>query len=80
MRIIDLTDWLDERLSISTLQAMAARKEVPLHRHSIWYYFGGLTLGEWKFRREGLAVHWFSFCSWRFWFILRFAKLRVASP
>ncbi len=36
--------WLDERLSIGTLAAMAEKKEVPLHRHSIWYYFGGMTL------------------------------------
>jgi cytochrome b6 len=39
-----LTEWLDERLSISTLAAMVSKKEVPLHRHSIWYYFGGMTL------------------------------------
>src|SRR5438046_7630415 len=23
---------------------MAQKKEVPVHRHSIWYYFGGMTL------------------------------------
>ena len=23
---------------------MVSKKEVPLHRHSIWYYFGGMTL------------------------------------
>ncbi len=39
-----LTAWLDERLSISTLAGMVKKKEVPLHRHSIWYYFGGMTL------------------------------------
>ena len=44
MRKEALTTWLDERLSISTLAAMAKKKEVPLHRHSIWYYFGGMTL------------------------------------
>ena len=44
MRIKSLAAWLDERLSISTLAAMARKKEVPLHRHSIWYYFGGMTL------------------------------------
>jgi cytochrome b6 len=37
-------DWLDERLSISALNDLARKKEVPLHRHSIWYYFGGMTL------------------------------------
>ncbi|PYS71615.1 MAG: cytochrome B, partial [Acidobacteria bacterium] len=40
----DLKLWLDERLSISTLAAMADKKQVPVHRHSIWYYFGGMTL------------------------------------
>ena len=39
-----MKDWLDERLSISGLAAIARKKEVPLHRHSIWYYFGGMTL------------------------------------
>ena len=44
MKLQPITAWLDERLSISTLAAMAKKKEVPLHRHSIWYYFGGMTL------------------------------------
>ena len=44
MRITTTKDWLDERLSINTLSDIARKKEVPLHRHSIWYYFGGMTL------------------------------------
>jgi cytochrome b6 len=44
VRLAPLTAWLDERLSISTLAAMVQKKEVPLHSHSIWYYFGGMTL------------------------------------
>lgn len=44
MRVIAVKDWLDERLSINTLSGMAQKKEVPVHRHSIWYYFGGMTL------------------------------------
>src|SRR5947207_15773913 len=44
MNIGDLKHWLDERLSISTLTHLADKKEVPVHRHSIWYYFGGMTL------------------------------------
>jgi quinol-cytochrome oxidoreductase complex cytochrome b subunit len=44
VKIETLTNWLDERLSISSVVAMAQKKEVPLHRHSIWYYFGGMTL------------------------------------
>ena len=44
MKIEDTKAWLDERLSISTLTHLADKKEVPLHRHSIWYYFGGVTM------------------------------------
>ena len=44
MRIEPLKSWLDERLSISSLARLAEKKEVPVHRHSVWYYFGGMTL------------------------------------
>ena len=44
MRLTAMQDWLDERLSIKTLSGAARKKEVPVHRHSIWYYFGGMTL------------------------------------
>src|ERR1051325_11247802 len=44
MKIASITNWLDERLSIGSLVALADKKEVPVHRHSIWYYFGGMTL------------------------------------
>src|SRR5678810_313952 len=44
MKIDTLKSWLDERLSISTLGHAAQKKEVPLHRQSIWYYLGGMTL------------------------------------
>lgn len=43
MRIKALTNWLDERTSISSVAKLADKKEVPVHRHSIWYYFGGMT-------------------------------------
>src|SRR5688500_45246 len=36
--------WLDERLGINTLWDLARKKEVPHHRHSVWYYFGGMSL------------------------------------
>ena len=39
-----IQEWLDERLSTSTLSHIARKKEVPVHRYSIWYYFGGMTL------------------------------------
>ena len=38
------TAWLDDRLGLETARALAAKKTVPIHRHSIWYYFGGMTL------------------------------------
>jgi quinol-cytochrome oxidoreductase complex cytochrome b subunit len=44
MRAQALRLWLDERLGIDALAALAHKKEVPVHRHSIWYYFGGMTL------------------------------------
>lgn len=44
MKLDALKSWLDERLSISALAKLVSKKEVPLHRHSIWYYFGGMTL------------------------------------
>jgi len=39
-----MQEWLDERLSVSALSEIARKKEVPVHRYSIWYYFGGMTL------------------------------------
>ena len=36
--------WLDERLGVGGLNELARKKTVPMHRHSIWYYFGGMTL------------------------------------
>ncbi|HJT29096.1 MAG TPA: cytochrome bc complex cytochrome b subunit [Pyrinomonadaceae bacterium] len=44
MRAKVMQEWLDERLSVSALSEMAHKKEVPVHRYSIWYYFGGMTL------------------------------------
>lgn len=36
--------WLDKRLGYSAAVELAEKKEIPLHRHSVWYYFGGMTL------------------------------------
>jgi len=36
--------WIDERVQLSDLVNYMAKKYVPVHRHSIWYYFGGLSL------------------------------------
>jgi quinol-cytochrome oxidoreductase complex cytochrome b subunit len=39
-----LWTWLDERVGLADLEALAHHKQVPVHRHSIWYYLGGMTL------------------------------------
>jgi len=39
-----LFQWLDERTGLSFLSDVAKHKQVPVHRHSIWYYLGGITL------------------------------------
>jgi cytochrome b6 len=36
--------WLDDRLGLAAIGALAKKKEVPIHRHTIWYYLGGMTL------------------------------------
>lgn len=37
-------EWLDERLSLTEAAAFARHKMVPQHKHSFWYYWGGLSL------------------------------------
>ncbi|UCC49943.1 MAG: cytochrome b N-terminal domain-containing protein, partial [Gemmatimonadota bacterium] len=39
-----LRSWLDERLGLGDFQKLALQKEVPIHRHTVWYYLGGMTL------------------------------------
>src|SRR5678816_207864 len=39
-----IKDWADDRLAISSIAKLVKKKEVPIHRHAIWYYFGGMTL------------------------------------
>lgn len=36
--------WLNERLHLSDVVEVVKKKYVPVHRHSIWYYFGGVSL------------------------------------
>ncbi len=38
------TGWIDERIGGETLRKLIHEKSVPLHRHTVWYYFGGMTL------------------------------------
>jgi cytochrome b6 len=39
-----LWNWLDERVGLAEMEKLARKKEIPVHRHTIWYYFGGMTL------------------------------------
>jgi len=36
--------WLEERLGLEPVLKLVEKKTVPIHRHSIWYYLGGMTL------------------------------------
>lgn len=37
-------NWLDERLGLSAIAEVANHKRVPHHKHSFWYYWGGISL------------------------------------
>ena len=44
MYLESVRDWLDARVGLTDLGTIARKKEIPIHRHSIWYYLGGMTL------------------------------------
>lgn len=37
-------NWIDERVELADLVEFLGKKYVPVHRHSVWYYFGGVSL------------------------------------
>ena len=39
-----LFQWLDDRLGFTALAPLAKKKSVPIHKHSVWYYMGGMAL------------------------------------
>jgi cytochrome b6 len=39
-----LVAWFDERIPLQGLVEFLGKKYVPLHRGSVWYYFGGVSL------------------------------------
>ena len=43
-RLSRFYSWLEERTGLAAMRQLAQKKSVPVHRHSIWYYFGGMTL------------------------------------
>ena len=36
--------WFEDRLPLSTVAGFATHKTVPVHRYTVLYYFGGMTL------------------------------------
>ncbi|MGD8321106.1 MAG: cytochrome b N-terminal domain-containing protein [Gemmatimonadota bacterium] len=43
-RVRQLIRWLDDRLGFTALLPFVRKKEVPIHRHTFWYYIGGMAL------------------------------------
>jgi len=44
LRLKKLYSWIDERVQLGDLMSFMGKKYVPIHSHSIWYYFGGVSL------------------------------------
>lgn len=40
----NIYSWVDERFNITPLIEFMRHKQVPVHRHSVWYYLGGVAL------------------------------------
>ena len=43
-RMARAADWLEDRVGFRALGPLAKKKRVPVHRHSFWYYMGGMAL------------------------------------
>ncbi len=43
-RIAAFYDWLDQRLALGPIKELAEHKTVPVHRYTVFYYLGGMTL------------------------------------
>src|SRR3972149_11005248 len=44
MRVNRIMGWIEERIDLSGARHLLQEKVVPVHHHTIWYYFGGMTL------------------------------------
>lgn len=44
MAVVRIAAWLEERIDLWPLRHFIGKKVIPVHRHTIWYYFGGMTL------------------------------------
>ena len=40
----NIYNWLNERVQLDDLVKFMGKKYVPKHSHSVWYYFGGVSL------------------------------------
>ncbi|MEZ4414139.1 MAG: cytochrome bc complex cytochrome b subunit [Gemmatimonadota bacterium] len=43
-RLREAVAWLDDRIGFSALAPLGRKKRIPVHRHSIWYYLGGMLV------------------------------------
>ncbi len=43
-KLTKLYSWIDERVHLDDVVHFMGKKYVPIHSHSIWYYFGGVSL------------------------------------
>ena len=39
-----LARWFDQRTGVGAVGQLVQKKDVPIHRHTVWYYLGGMTL------------------------------------
>ncbi|MFC2084585.1 cytochrome bc complex cytochrome b subunit [Bacteroidota bacterium] len=39
-----IESWLDVRFDLEPIKKLIYHKKVPIHKHTIWYYMGGVTL------------------------------------
>src|SRR3990172_997409 len=42
--LIRVYDWVNDRVHLEDLVEFLGKKYVPVNRHSVWYYFGGVSL------------------------------------
>ncbi|MBP1648506.1 MAG: petB [Bacteroidetes bacterium] len=43
-KLRQIVDYIDERVQLGNLVEFMGKKYVPVHRGSVWYYFGGVSL------------------------------------
>ncbi len=43
-RLHEAWQWFDDRVGLSALAPVVRKKTVPVHRHTVWYYLGGMAL------------------------------------